>query len=229
MITKHLIILLTYHKLSVIIFSRIAPDLDSNLPHSNKNSKDYLKGNYPNSMVLPIITIYEINTVVKSLNNRNSDINHISATIIKRNSNLFSIPLTMLFNQSVANGTFPDMLKTAKITPIHKFGPHDDPKNYRPISQPTVFSKIFETLMKSPLIHYLERKNMFNPLQYGFRRNCSTFKALNKCSNDVFSAIEDKFSVLSVYIDIAKAFDTINHKIIINKLHHYGICGPILS
>ena len=210
-------------------FAKIAPDLDSNLALSNKNPKDYLTGNYANSMVLPIITAYEMNSVIKSLNDKNSDINDISASIIKRNSNLLSVPLTILFNQSIANGTFPDMLKTAKITPIHKSGPRDDPRNFRPISQLTVFSKVFETLMKSYLINYFEHKNIFNSSQYGFRHNCNTFKALNKFSNDVFSAIDNKLSVLSVFIDFAKAFDTINHTILINKMHHYGIRGPILS
>ena len=210
-------------------FSRIAPELDSKLPHSNINPIDYLKGNYPNSMVVPIITTYEMNSVIKSLKNKNSGINDISASIIKSNSNLLSVPLTILFNQSVANGTFPDLLKTAKITPIHKSGPHDDPQNYRPISQLTVFSKIFETLMKKYLIHYLEHKNILNPSQFGFRRNFSTFKALNKFSNDIFSAIDNKNSVLSVFIDFAKAFDTINHKVLLSKMHHYGIRGPVLS
>lgn len=210
-------------------FSRIAPDLDTNLPSSNKNPRDYLKGNYPNSMVLPIITTHEMNVVIKSLNNKNSDINDISAYIVKRNSDHFSVPLTILFNQSVANGTFPDILKTAKVTPIHKSGPRDDPTNYRPISQLTVFSKIFETLMKSYLINYFEHKHILNPSQFGFRRNCSTFKALNTFSNDVFSAIDNKLSVLTIFIDFAKAFDTINHKILIDKMHHYGVRGPILS
>ena len=137
--------------------------------------------------------------------------------------------MTILFNQSVSTGTFPSLLKTAKITPIHKSGPDDDPKNYRPISQLTIFSKIFETLMKTYLIDYLENKNILNPSQYGFRRNRSTFQALNVFSNDVFSAIDKKHSVLSIFIDFAKAFDTVNHNILINKMHHYGIRGSILS
>ena len=75
----------------------------------------------------------------------------------------------------------------------------------------------------------MKLKNILNPSQYGFRQNCSTFKALNIFSNYVFSAIDKKLPVLSIFIDFAKAFDTVNHKILINKMYHYGIRGPILS
>lgn len=210
-------------------FSNIAPELDSKLPQSNKNPKDYLKGNYPNSMVLPILSTQDIKTVIKSLKNKNSGLQDIAISVIKRNSELFSIPLTILFNKSVETGTFPALLKIAKITPIHKSGPDNVPKNFRPISQLSVFSKIFETLMKTHLMQYLENRNILNDAQFGFRRNRNTFQALNIFSTDVFTAIDNKLSVLSIFIDFAKAFDTVNHKILLEKMHHYGIRGQILS
>ena len=149
-------------------FSNIAPLLDNKLPQSNNNLHDYLRGDFPNSMLFPVLTPYDIQSVIKKLRNKNLGVNDIAVTVIKRNCNLLSIPRTILFNQSVSSGTFPAILKFAKITPIHKSGPNNDPKNYRPISQLTTFSKIFENLMKTPLIHYLERKNILNPTQFGF-------------------------------------------------------------
>ncbi len=95
-------------------------------------------------MVLPVITTTEMIAIIKYLKNKNSDLNDISASVIKRSPELFSIPLTIIFNQSVANETFPAMLKTPKDTPIHKSGPNDVPQNYRPISQLSVFSKNFK-------------------------------------------------------------------------------------
>lgn len=149
--------------------------------------------------------------------------------MLLKETHLFSILLAILFNQSVTTGTFPSLLKTAKITPIHKSGPDDDPKNYRPVSELTTFSKIFETLMKVYLTDYLETKNILNPhSHYGFSQKCDTFKALNGFANDILSATDKKFHVLSIFIDFSKAFDTVNHKIFINKMHHYRIRCPVL-
>lgn len=83
--------------------------------------------------------------------------------------------------------------------------------------------------MKINLMNYLETKNILNPSQCGFRRNFNTLQALNEFSNDVLSAIDKKLPLLSIFIDFAKAFDTVNHKILIHKMHHYGIRGPIFS
>ena len=83
--------------------------------------------------------------------------------------------------------------------------------------------------MKKHLLRYLETKNILNPMQFGFRQNRNTFMPLNIFSNDVYSAIDNKLSVLSIFVDFAKAFDTVNHEILINKMQHYGIRGPILS
>lgn len=180
-------------------FSNIAPQLDNNLPQSNNNLHDYLQGDYPNSMLLPILTQQDIQSVIKKLKNKNLYVNDIAVPIIKKNCNFVSIPLTILLNQSVSTGTFPAILKFAKITPIHKSGPKNDPKNYRPISQLTAFSKILENLMKSSLMHYLESKNILNSTQFGFRCKRNTFQALNIFSSDIFSAIDNNISVIYIH------------------------------
>ena len=134
-------------------------------------------------MLLPTVTIQDTKEVIKLLKNKNSGIYEIAASVIKLSQEQITYPLTKLFNQSVATGTFPAKLKEAKITPILKSGSGDNPKNYRPISNLVIFSKIFELLMKKHLMHYLESKNILNPNQFGFRRNRSTFQALNLFSS----------------------------------------------
>ena len=210
-------------------FCRIASELSDRLPNSHINPTHYLKNNFQNSMLLPAISNYDAKNTLRSLKNKNSNVNEIAVSVLKHNSDIFSIPLTILFNQSITTGTFPSILKKAKVTPILKTGPNNNPKNYRPISNLNIFSKIFESLMKNSLMSYLEKKNILNPTQFGFRRNHNTFQALNLFSSDIYSALDNKLSVLSVFIDFAKAFDTVNHKILLDKLYHYGIRGPIHS
>ena len=210
-------------------FCNIAPELNSKLPKTNRNPVHYLKGNFPNSMLFPIITTQDTKDAIKTLKNKNSGINEVTVSVLKLNLDLVAQPLTILFNQSIATGTFPAKLKKAKVTPILKSGSNNDPKNFRPISNLVVFSKIFELLMKKHLMHYLENKNILNPTQFGFRRNHNTFQALNLFSSNIYSALDDSLSVLSIFIDFAKAFDTVNHKILLDKMYHYGIRGPIHS
>ena len=180
-------------------------------------------------MYIPLITEGDTIEIIKSLKNKKSNINDIAVSVIKKNSSLFAKPLTLLFNQSISTGTFPNALKLARVTPLHKSGSTNNPQNYRPISNLNVFSKIFELLMKEHLMNYLDTKNILNPSQFGFRRNHNTFQALNLFSTNIFSALDNGKSVLSIFIDFSKAFDTVNHGILLNKMYHYGIRGSIHS
>ena len=127
-------------------------------------------------MQFPILPPYDVQKVIQKLKNKNLGVTDIAVPVIKRNCILLSHPLSILFNQSVSTGTFPSALKFAKVTPIYKSGPNNDPKNYRPISQLKVFAKIFEKLMKSHLMHYLENQNILMQLNLDLDQIATLFK-----------------------------------------------------
>ena len=208
-------------------FVNISPNLDKNIPPTNENPLRFLRGDYPTSMMVPTVYPHEMLNIINSLQNKKVNIHEIPVSLIKANKNLLAIPLSMLFNQSIANGTFPQCLKHATVIPIYKKGPKDSTGNYRPISLLHVFSKIFEKTMKRYFMSFLETKAILNSEQFGFRQGLSTFNALSSLTEEIYSTLDSKLSLLSIFIDFTKAFDTVRHDILLKKLHYYGIRGVI--
>ena len=183
-------------------FSETAMKLNNALPPANRDATVYLQGSYPNFMCVPPVNPIDVTKVIRTLKNKHSNIDQISITILKRNSEQIANPIALLFNQSISTGKFLAILKNANITPIHKFGPRNDPNNYRPISTLSNFSKIFEVLMKKKLMPYLEKNKILSDSQYGFRSGSSTYHALNLFSSHLYSSLDSKLSVLSIFIDV---------------------------
>ena len=132
-------------------------------------------------------------------------------------------------NSSIANGVFPDILKIGKITPVYKKDDKELFENYRPVSTLPIFGKIFEKVIYERLYSFLISKQIMNPNQFGFRKGHSTSHALNYSVNHIQEALKEKQHVLGIFIDLSKAFDTIDHKILLHKLHHYGVRGNAFS
>lgn len=126
---------------------------------------------------------------------------------------------------SFEQGVVPNQLKKANITPIFKSGDPSIFSNYRPISVLPVFSKIFERLLHSRLLKYLTDKNIITDSQFGFRKKYSTELALAYTLDRITTEIDQKNHVIGLFLDFKKAFDTVNHQILLRKLHHYGIRG----
>ena len=132
-------------------------------------------------------------------------------------------PLTIITNQSLSTGVFPDKLKIAKITPIFKKNNIQHIENYRPISVLSVFSKIIEKVVYSQLHSYFIENNLFSPHQYGFRKLHSTDHAILELVDRAVLELDKGNSSLAIFLDLTKAFDTLNHKILLSKLQYYGI------
>ena len=126
--------------------------------------------------------------------------------------------LTHIFNLSINKGVFPSELKIAKVIPIFKKGTPLDVNNYRPISLPVVL-KIIERIVYNCVYSYFNRNNFFHKLQFGFRKNYVTNHAVTKLVETVTDAFEQKEFVVGVFLDLSKAFDTINYNILFSKLH----------
>ncbi|MEO2220738.1 MAG: reverse transcriptase family protein, partial [Nitrosopumilus sp.] len=142
---------------------------------------------------------------------------------------LIIIPLAHIINMSFTTGKFPDLLKIVKVIPIHKGGSSQDVNNYRPISLLSIFDKIIEKLMHKRLYHYLEEHNILYQNQFGFRSNNSTVYALAQITEMIKESIDSGKYGCGIFIDLKKAFDTVNHDILLLKLEHYGIREELLE
>lgn len=178
------------------------------------------------SIFLAPASANEVTLLINNLaRNKGCGVDNISADIVKNNSVVFSRILSEAFNKMVEIGYYPDCLKIARVVPIFKSGDTCDPSNYRPISTLSVFNKILEKLLLNRIIPFLDKHNVLYSLQYGFRQGSSTSTAIVELLDDVISGIDTKQVVGALFLDLRKAFDTLNHSILLKKLECYGIRG----
>ena len=148
---------------------------------------------------------------------------------LKISSEILVKPLTNICNLSLTQRIFPSQLKIANVIPLYK---SDDPMlfdNYRPVSVLCVLSKVFEKIMYNRVSTFLEIFKILHENQYGFRKKSSTHLALLSFVDKVIQAIEKGEYAVGVFLDFSKAFDTVDHDILLDKLDHYGIRGCALS
>ena len=115
------------------------------------------------------------------------------------------------------------------MVPLHKGGSTEDLNNFRPISLLSIFDKIIEKLMHKRLYHFLELHNVLFENQFGFRKNNSTSYALMEITEHIKESIDKGKFGCGIYIDLRKAFDTVNHSILFKKMEHYGVRGVLLE
>ena len=171
------------------------------------------------------VTDRELTLIVSNFKNSSYGLNSIPIVILKKCFPLLSRFLIGIINKSMCEGAFPDNLKLARVVPIHKSGNHSLVCNYRPTSILPAFSKLFEKCMAVRLVNFLDKFKLLNVNQFGFRRGMSTVDAVLKFTNFVYDGLDKKKHVVGLFIDLKKAFDTVSHPILLDKLYKYGIRG----
>ena len=168
----------------------------------------------------------EIIKLCKEINiNKSSSINHLSSEIIRDAFLAVPAKVVELFNLSFDLGEIPDIWKVAKVTPLPKAGNSKDVCNLRPVSILPLPSKIIEKIVHNRIYNHCNDNKLLEERQGGFRPNHSTISTTSYFINDLYSAMNNNEITIAVYIDAMKAFDTVNHDILLKKLPHFGIRG----
>jgi hypothetical protein len=179
--------------------------------------------------VIPITESEVFNTILALKSKKSSGYDGISNRILKHCATVISKPLSHICNFSLTKGIFPDRCKYALVLPVYKKGERTDRSNYRPISLVLALSKVMEILMYNRLNQHLNTNDIIAPEQYGFRRGKNIDNAIFTLTNTIVNAINKKQVIAGLFCDLSKAFDSVNHSILLSKLTHYGVRNTRLS
>jgi hypothetical protein len=210
-------------------FVNVGPSLAAQIKTVPNTAQSYLIGCYNDNFFLSPTTDIEVSKIIGSLKNNSPGYDNINAKVLKHSINIYLPILVYIINLSFSSGIFPSVLKPANVIPLFKSGNTACFTNYRPVSLLPTVSKVFERLYYNRLYSFLEKYNILYNLQFGFRKGLSTNFALLTLMDKIISAIDRGEYAVGVFLDFSKAFDTVDHKILIGKLYHYGIRGTPLE
>ena len=210
-------------------FVNIGPTLASKIPQLGIDYRNFMPQQNNMSFFLCPGEELEVKKITLQLKDGAPGKDGIMSKAIKCISDHVAAPLTRLTNLSFSQGVFPNELKIALVSPLYKA---KDPmffSNYRPISLLPLFSKILEKLMYDRLLSFLNKCNVINKNQFGFRNNHSTYMALLIMLENIRNALDNGECAVGIFLDFQKAFDTVDHNILLDKLFNYGIRGIALE
>lgn len=203
-------------------FTQIAKTLRKKTKKAKRNIHNFNEVTNDKSIFMRQCTAKELKEIINKLPNKSSSgPDGLTARDIREIFCVIEKLLLEQINKSLKNGIFPKCCKISKVIPIHKKGKKDDPSNYRPISITSIFAKIFEKIIKNRLTEFFK----ISDSQYGFQNMSSTLGATADLMEHIIKKMEQKDHVITIFVDLQKAFDTINIKILLNKLRKMGIVG----
>ena len=211
-------------------FVNVGPETDRTIPRNPVMKPiSYLKNRNQFNFLVAHISNEEVLEIINNLENKSTGPQSIPIKLLTLIPDLIIVPLCKIISMSFQTGKFPDSLKICKTIPIYKGGSTTNLNNYRPISLLSIFDKIIEKLMHKRLYNFLEEHNILFSNQFGFRKNNSTSLALIQITERIKESIDKGKHGCGIFIDLRKAFDTVNHAILLTKMEHYGIRGLALD
>lgn len=213
----------TYNNYYANVGSKLAEQIEERLPVQTKKK-------IVDSLFITPTTESEIKNCISQLkNNKAPGKDGIKSEIIKDLKDFISKPLCYIFNKAISTGTFPKLFKEAIVAPLYKSGEKHLMENYRPISLISNFGKVFEKILKIRLLNFLKKHRIMSDQQYGFQENKSTHDAIAKLTSLMYNSVDQSMPSLCVFLDLAKAFDTVCHEKLIDILEDIGIRGMALK
>ena len=209
-------------------FSNVGLNMSSEIPETNIDPLSYVIRNESFLFLFPV-TNSECLQILKSLKSTKSNLYSMPAVCYKLYADVFTPVIADMVNLSFQTGSFPNSLKDACITPLHKKGDRKLVSNYRPISCLPFLSKIYEKLLARRLQSFLDLHGILSPNQFGFRKGKSTESAMVNLMEYLYEALDRREYAISIFIDYKKAFDSIDHNILLLKLEAYGVRGVVLD
>ena len=212
-------------------FCSIGQNIANTMNSGNTDFRQYLQNRIQNTFYLkPIIPNDVLKEIDKLKTKKSSGPDNLPNKIIKESKYNLIEPLTILYNSVFLHAKYPDKWKLAKVIALHKKGSLSLPENYRPISLLDCFGKILERLIYKQMFSFITKYSILFIYQYGFRHGHSTTLALIDIIDTIKKRLDNGDYGIGIFIDIKKkAFDTVNHEILLTKLEHYGFRGHSLQ
>lgn len=204
-------------------FVNVGPSLAQGIPLSSNDPTDYMRNKVHDLFTLSEVTDNEVSKIIGNFKDTAAGWDDLKPGVMKKIKDSIKCPLAHIANLSFSSGTFPKELKIANVVPLFKSGDDMIFTNYRPVSVLPVFSKLLERLMFTRLIDFLTLNDVLDKYQFGFQKGKSTYMALITLIDKITKALDNGDIVIGVFLDFSKAFDTVDHKILLKKLEWYGI------
>ena len=199
-------------------FCTVGNKISDSLSSSDHHFSYYLRNKINASFFLSAIVEPEVAIELNKLNAKKAPgPDALTPKLIKICGLIFLSPLTKIYNTAIEEATYPDKWKLAKVIPLYKKKEHHLPENYRPISLLDTFGKIFERLVYKQMFDFIQKQKILYNRQYGFRPDYSTTLALIETIDSIQQYLDNDEYVLGIFLDIEKAFDTVNHYILLKK------------